>query len=115
MLQILQRQNLGIHVTEYSRENPNKSRQRFADAVVLNSAPDWSKKLFNFGNVTETPFKCVLQTLKDARPCQTESSKSFNATRTSLRSCSKEEFKAVSISTANNFCKIRIPAIVATI
>ena len=36
-------------------------RQRFVDADVLISAPDWSVKLPNFENLLETPFEFGLQ------------------------------------------------------
>ena len=37
-----------------------KSRQRFADAIVLTSASDWLEKLSNFENVPEMPFESGL-------------------------------------------------------
>ena len=41
----------------YSLGNPSEDRQRFVDAVVLISAPDWSVKLSNFENLLDTPFE----------------------------------------------------------
>ena len=41
--------------------NPSKDRQRFVDADVLISAPDWSVKLPNFENLLETPFEFGLR------------------------------------------------------
>ena len=45
----------------YSPENPSKGHQRFVEAVVLFSAPDWSKRLSNFENVVETQFERSFQ------------------------------------------------------
>ena len=43
--------------------NPSKDRQRFVDAVVLISAPDWSVKLSKFENLLEMPFEFGLRML----------------------------------------------------
>ena len=42
---------------QISLGNPSEDRQRFVDAVVLISAPDWSVKLSNFENLLDTPFE----------------------------------------------------------
>ena len=50
-----------ISNTSYiSLGNPSEDRQRFVDAVVLISAPDWSVKLSNFENLLDTPFEFSL-------------------------------------------------------
>ena len=41
---------------QISLGNPSKDSQRFVDAVVLISAPDWSVRILNFKNVIETRF-----------------------------------------------------------
>ena len=51
----------------FSLGNPSKDCQRFVDAVVLISAPDWSVKLSNFENFTETPFEFGLRMLGFAK------------------------------------------------
>ena len=51
----------------YSLGNPSKDRQRFVDAVVLISAPDWSVKLSKFENLLETPFEFGLRMLSFAK------------------------------------------------
>ena len=48
-------------MSKLSLGNPNKDRQRFVDAVVSVSAPDWSVKLSNFENLLETPFEFGLR------------------------------------------------------
>ena len=48
---------LHIRTKLFSLENPSEDRQRFVDAVVLISAPDWSVKLSNFENLLDTPFE----------------------------------------------------------
>ena len=45
----------------YSLGNSSKDRQRFVDADVLISAPDWSVKLQNVENLLETPFEFGLR------------------------------------------------------
>ena len=47
--------------------NPSKDRQRFVDAVVLISAPDWSVKLSHFENLLDTPFEFGLRMLGSAK------------------------------------------------
>ena len=53
----------------YILGNSGKDRQRFVDAVVLISAPDWSVKLSNFENLLETPFEFGLRMLGFAKLC----------------------------------------------
>ena len=47
--------------------NSSKDRQRFVDAVVLISTPDWSVKLSNFENLLETPLEFGLRMLGFAK------------------------------------------------
>ena len=42
------------------------------DAIVLISTSDWSKRLSDFENVVQTPFKFGIWTLNDTRFCQTD-------------------------------------------
>ena len=44
-----------------------KDRQRFVDAVVSISVPDWSVKLSNFEDLLETPFEFGLRMLGFAK------------------------------------------------
>ena len=53
--------------------NLSKDRQRFVDAIVSISAPDWPRRLSNFENFVEMPFDFGLRTSNDARFCQTVS------------------------------------------
>ena len=53
--------------TEGQFRNPSRDRQRFVDAVVLISAPDWSVKLSNFENLLEMPFEFGLRMLGFAK------------------------------------------------
>ena len=46
-----------VYLTQFSLGNPSEDRQRFVDAFVLISAPDWSVKLSNFENLLDTPFE----------------------------------------------------------
>ena len=57
--------------------SPNKDRQQFVDAIVLISAPDWSKTLSNFEIVVETPIEFDRRTLNNARFCQTDKDLEF--------------------------------------
>ena len=52
---------MGFAGSHCSLGNPSKDRQRFVDADVLISAPDWSVKLPNFENLLETPFEFSLR------------------------------------------------------
>ena len=49
--------------------NPSKDSQRFVDAVVIISAPDWPVRLSNFDNVFDTPFEFGLRMSNNARLC----------------------------------------------
>ena len=50
-----------FHSQKNSLGNPSKDRQRFVDAFVLISAPDWLNRLSNFENVIKTQFDPVLR------------------------------------------------------
>ena len=49
--------------------NPSKDSQRFVDAVVIISAPDWPVRLSNFDNVFDAPFEFGLRMSNNARLC----------------------------------------------
>ena len=53
--------------TVISLRNPSKDSQRFVDAVVIISAPDWPVRLSNFDNVFDTPFEFGLRMSNNAR------------------------------------------------
>ena len=55
--------------TVISLANPSKDSQRFVDAVVIISAPDWPVGLSNFQNVFDTPFEFGLRMSNNARLC----------------------------------------------
>ena len=52
--------------TGFSLGNHSKDRQRFVDAVILISAPDWSIKLSNFEKL-HSPFEFSLRMLGFAK------------------------------------------------
>ena len=59
-------------ISHSSLGNPHQDRQRFVDAVVLISIPDWFETLSNFVIVVETPFEFGLRKSNYARFFQTE-------------------------------------------
>ena len=63
MFRIIKNLQMVLHILG----NPSKDHQRFVDAVVLISAPDWSVKLSNFKNLLETPLKFGLRMLGFAK------------------------------------------------
>ena len=50
-----------IRVAVISLGNPSKDHQRFADAIVLISSPDWSQTISNFEIVVEILFEFGLR------------------------------------------------------
>ena len=54
-------QSKGCNVENFSLGNPSKDSQRFVDAFVLITAPDWPNRLSNFENVVESQFESVFE------------------------------------------------------